>query len=320
MRSVHVIIATTLLLAPVVALTLTHVTAAAGQTVPTPLSLNLTPRTVRFGHRVKVNGGAPAADAGQRVVLETAPSPGASWRTVASARINRRGHFRFQLWPRRSGVIRAVEAAPSGGPTAFVASASAVPAPSAAVPSSAPAALTVAARFAVDRHQFAILDRGRIRVSGHLLPAIAGRRVRLQARIGRRWRAVAASRTGRHGGFGLRYAPGSATRRDLRVVFGGDGGNGRAVGSAGTVSVFSPSVASWYYDGGATACGFHAGLGVANRTLPCGTKVTLHYGGRTVTATVDDRGPYVGGRTWDLNQATAAALGFAGVGTVWVSG
>jgi len=28
-------------------------------------------------------------------------------------------------------------------------------------------------------------------------------------------------------------------------------------------------------------------------------------------------GPYVEGRDWDLNQNTAAALGFGGVGTVW---
>ncbi len=40
-------------------------------------------------------------------------------------------------------------------------------------------------------------------------------------------------------------------------------------------------------------------------------------GSRTVTAVVDDRGPYVGGRDWDLNQNTAAALGLIGVQTVW---
>jgi rare lipoprotein A (peptidoglycan hydrolase) len=34
---------------------------------------------------------------------------------------------------------------------------------------------------------------------------------------------------------------------------------------------------------------------------------------------VDDRGPFVGGRDWDLNQNTAAALGFGGVGAVWTS-
>ena len=57
----------------------------------------------------------------------------------------------------------------------------------------------------------------------------------------------------------------------------------------------------------------------ACRMLPCGTQVTFHYGGRTVTAVVDDRGPFVGGREWDLNQNVAGALGFGGVGTVWSS-
>jgi rare lipoprotein A (peptidoglycan hydrolase) len=83
--------------------------------------------------------------------------------------------------------------------------------------------------------------------------------------------------------------------------------------------ILHPELASWYYDEGSTACGFHAGYGVANRTLPCGTRVTIRYGYRRVVATVDDRGPYVGGRSFDLDQRTAAALGFAGVGTVKVS-
>lgn len=81
----------------------------------------------------------------------------------------------------------------------------------------------------------------------------------------------------------------------------------------------TPSVASWYYDAGDTACGFHAHFGVANKTLPCGTKVEIKYGSRTVTATVDDRGPYVEGRSYDLSQTTAAALGMSGVETVLVS-
>lgn len=66
--------------------------------------------------------------------------------------------------------------------------------------------------------------------------------------------------------------------------------------------------ASWYYDGGSTACGFHAGFGVANRTLPCGTKVTFYYGSRAVKAEVDDRGPFIYSRLWDLNQTVRAAL------------
>jgi len=80
-----------------------------------------------------------------------------------------------------------------------------------------------------------------------------------------------------------------------------------------------PAVASWYYDEGNTACGFHAEYGVANKTLPCGTKVRLSYEGRTVLATVDDRGPFVYGRTFDLDQRTAAALGMWGVATVLCS-
>jgi len=94
--------------------------------------------------------------------------------------------------------------------------------------------------------------------------------------------------------------------------------------AAGSTRAGSPTgrhqaVTSWYYDGGNTASGFHAYYGVANLSLPCGTTVSLSSGGRTVQAVVDDRGPYVGGRTWDLNQNTAAALGFGGVGMVWSS-
>lgn len=80
---------------------------------------------------------------------------------------------------------------------------------------------------------------------------------------------------------------------------------------------FYQSLASWYNDGGATACGYHEQFGVAHKSLPCGTHVTFKLNGHKVNAVVDDRGPYVGAREWDLNQNTAAALGFGGVGVVW---
>jgi rare lipoprotein A (peptidoglycan hydrolase) len=57
-------------------------------------------------------------------------------------------------------------------------------------------------------------------------------------------------------------------------------------------------------------------LGVANKTLPCGTKVKLRYHGRSITVPVIDRGPYVAGREYDLTEATKDALGFPGVGYV----
>lgn len=57
-------------------------------------------------------------------------------------------------------------------------------------------------------------------------------------------------------------------------------------------------------------------LGVASRTLPCGTKVEFEYQGRSVVATVMDRGPYVYSRLFDLQIATANAIGFPGLGVV----
>jgi rare lipoprotein A (peptidoglycan hydrolase) len=78
---------------------------------------------------------------------------------------------------------------------------------------------------------------------------------------------------------------------------------------------------SWYGGGGSLACGgslTSSTMGVANRTLPCGTRVTLHYHGRTVRVRVVDRGPYVAGREYDLTEATARTLRFDGVGEMGV--
>jgi rare lipoprotein A (peptidoglycan hydrolase) len=79
---------------------------------------------------------------------------------------------------------------------------------------------------------------------------------------------------------------------------------------------------SWYGGGGSLACGgwlTSSTIGVANKTLPCGTRVTLRYHGRTLRVRVIDRGPYVAGREYDLTEATARALRFEGVGAMWAS-
>lgn len=70
------------------------------------------------------------------------------------------------------------------------------------------------------------------------------------------------------------------------------------------------AIASWYYDSGTTGCGFHATYGIATFVVGCGGTVRLKGpGGAVVTATRDDSGPYVGGRTFDLDPSTKAALG-----------
>jgi rare lipoprotein A len=82
------------------------------------------------------------------------------------------------------------------------------------------------------------------------------------------------------------------------------------------------SIASFYgapLFGNGVACGgiLHPWtLGVANKTLPCGTKVLFQYGSRAIEVKVIDRGPYIAGREWDLTAATAVALHFPGLGPV----
>ena len=82
------------------------------------------------------------------------------------------------------------------------------------------------------------------------------------------------------------------------------------------------SIASFYgapLFGNGVACGgiLHPWtLGVANKTLPCGTKVLFQYGSRAIEVQVIDRGPYIAGREWDLTAATAVALHFPGLGPI----
>lgn len=176
-------------------------------------------------------------------------------------------------------------------------------------------------RLVVARHRYDVHAGGAARVRGTLLPRERGRRIVVEAAIGGRWRALAATRTRANGHFAARLATVALGELRLRVRVAGGHGHRLPRVPAGTLVAYRPTLASWYnLYGGALACGGTLGydtLGVANRTLPCGTRVTLRYHGRTLTVPVVDRGPYVGGREWDLTGATARRLGFEGVGVVW---
>lgn len=79
---------------------------------------------------------------------------------------------------------------------------------------------------------------------------------------------------------------------------------------------------SWYgpgFIGNGTACGqtlTRSLLGVAHRTLPCGTLITFRSGGRTLTVPVVDRGPYVSDRIFDLTYGACKALGHCYTGPI----
>jgi hypothetical protein len=87
---------------------------------------------------------------------------------------------------------------------------------------------------------------------------------------------------------------------------------------------FDPEL-SWYgpgFYGQHTACGqtlTTSLLGVAHRTLPCGTLVSFKnpVNGRVITVPVVDRGPYVYGRQWDLTYATCSAIGHCWTGSIY---
>jgi rare lipoprotein A len=292
-----------------------------------PVRVTLTPHQIAYGNDVTVTGAVASTDRGRGLLLEFAPAGGGRWRSVASTRVGRNGGFRLVAPLQRSGLVKVVGAtggsiarATLPGPTttgATTTTATVVPVP--VIAPSASHAVTVSAKLVVPTQSIDVLGGQTVGVRGHLLPRDAGRLVRLDGRSGGGWHTLAVAHTGSKGGFDLRYGTGNTGHEQLRVRFAGDRGNTAVSTRAGGVTVYRQSVASWYYDGGSTACGFHANFGVANKDLPCGTQVTFHHNGRSVTATVDDRGPYVGGREWDLNQNTAGALGLSGVDTVWSS-
>lgn len=136
------------------------------------------------------------------------------------------------------------------------------------------------------------------------------------ARRGRRVRTAIAIALAALAGLGAIPAAQAAT----------GGASGYEAGSAtatGEEVAFGPmryAGASWYGPGlwgRSTACGVvlrPTTIGVAHKSLPCGTMVRFVYEGHTVTAPVIDRGPYVKGRAWDLTAAASTALGLEAAG------
>jgi hypothetical protein len=175
---------------------------------------------------------------------------------------------------------------------------------------------TAPAKVALGKRQLNVRTGRRVLVRGALQPAAAGVPVVLQIQRSGRWHTLARSRTDELGAFTLRdriRRPLSARAR-VRA--------GATTRSLGRLNVFRSALASWYGPGlygQRLGCGgtLSAGrLGVAHKSLPCGTKLTLRHGRRSVRVEVIDRGPYVGGREFDLTAATAQRIGFAGHGPI----
>jgi hypothetical protein len=154
-------------------------------------------------------------------------------------------------------------------------------------------------------------------VNGSLPVAQAGRTVEIEllgARTSWSWQPVAKTQVRQDGSYSASWKPTHAGKFEVRALIEQPGA--ALAGASPTISVivYRPARATLYgpgFYGKRTACGTvlrRWTIGVANRTLPCGTRVAVYYGGQMLVVPVIDRGPYANGADWDLTMATGAAL------------
>jgi peptidoglycan lytic transglycosylase len=173
------------------------------------------------------------------------------------------------------------------------------------------------AHVAVGQRHVNVRAGRRVLVRGAVQPRAAAVPVALQVQHAGRWRTLARARTDARGAFTLRDRPRRPLSARARLRVGSS-----TTRSLGRLNVYRSALASWYGPGlygSHLGCGgtLSAGsVGVAHKSLPCGTRLTLRHGSRIVRVQVIDRGPYVGGREFDLTAATAQRLGFHGHGSV----
>lgn len=299
-------------LLPLAALTTTSALAEA----PAERSAHIDASThsIPIGDSLRLDGSFPGAAKAAIEIRHRAQGSG-EWRTVARDRTGAAGRYATAVRPRSSGFWRAELAPPGGG--AAQATAGEL---SGVDPGTGTERVAVRSRIETDvdgRH--GVVGR-RVEVSGRVTPAGASRRV--VVRIGE---ATETTTAGRGGRFSVDWKAPSTGRYPVQVRA---RSNRTATGSrdrAGAVTVYRQALASWYGPGlygNAMGCGgtlTPSTIGVAHKTMPCGTKLKLRYRGRTVAARVVDRGPYSGAREFDLTSATRQALGFPDVGTVLTS-
>lgn len=134
--------------------------------------------------------------------------------------------------------------------------------------------------------------------------------------------AVLSTGSRANGTFAVRFSPDAIGNYAVRAFAVHDRRSHAAGSKARRLTSYRQAGASYYGPGlygNGVACGgtlTPGTLGVANKTLPCGTMVKIRYHGHHITVPVIDRGPYVAGRDYDLTEATRNRLGFPGVGTI----
>lgn len=237
------------------------------------------------------------------------------------------GHVRALLAV--SGVALALPAlvhAESGGATP--AGGGAAPTPSSANAQVQPGNVTVTASgngITVATRSSGLLRRPQT-FTGTVGPAAAGQTVEIERRGKEthwRWAPTTHGSVAADGSFSATWPTNHIGQFAIRAQLqSGHAARTAAASPALTMTVYRPSIATQYgpgFYGSRTACGQtlrRGTLGVANRTLPCGTPVAIYYHGRTMVVPVIDRGPYANHADWDLTEATGRALHIPGTATI----
>jgi rare lipoprotein A len=175
------------------------------------------------------------------------------------------------------------------------------------------AAAPAAAQIDVTKKRLHVKAGQRATVVGTATP---GEGVALKVWRRGRWRTLDSDRAASSGRFALRARVRRTLDASARLRAGAE------THRVGRLNVYRYAYASWYGPGlygNRLGCGGRLApgrLGVAHKSLPCGSRVTLRHRGRSVRVRVIDRGPYVGGREYDLTEATARKLRFRGHGSI----
>ena len=255
------------------------------------------PKEVRYGDQFKISGEVPRTRPGRKVYLKRHYA-GIGKKIIREKRLSRNHTVTFTLFNATKTADYRLVVNP--GPDRRVSDARRV---------------EVKPRLSFNIEPNHVKARKEVVFSGRLLPALEGRNARIQMKVGGKWKLLEKIPAG-DGTFRRKVVPPFRERRLLRAVFLGDALNERAKRYE-RLSVYRRGEATWYgpgFYGNTTACGQtlrRKTLGVAHRTLPCGTKVDFLYKGRRITVPVIDRGPY-GEADWDLTNATAKRLRFEG--------
>jgi rare lipoprotein A len=168
--------------------------------------------------------------------------------------------------------------------------------------------------------------RGGVSVSGTAPAGDAGDTIeidQLSAAPGAAWTKATVATVQSGGSFTAAWHPSQTGQFTIRAEIQSEqASQANTTAPAVTVTVYRRSLATLYgpgFYGQRTACGQvlrRKTIGVANRTLPCGTEVSIEFRGRAITVPVIDRGPYAHNASWDITMATARALGMPGTETI----